>query len=83
VNIYLSYILFIPFIYYIIEFFHHKKYTLWKYIAPLSLLLCLTSIHNIFIIGAIISIFSCTYLLISKKKKVLLKYLGIVGVSII
>jgi len=82
VNIYLSYILFVPFFYYLIEFFHYKKYSLWKYLAPLSLLLCLTSIHNIFIIALLLSIFSIAYLY-HDGVKTLWKYVSILALSTI
>lgn len=83
VNIYLSYALFTPLFYYITAFFQEKKYSLWKIIAPLSLILCLTSIHNVFFIGLTLSVFSIVYLIYADNKKLLIQSLGVLTASLI
>ncbi len=83
VNIYLSYALFIPLLYYVYQYFQEQKYTLWKVIAPLSLLLCLTSIHNVFFIALTLSVFAIVYLIYEVDKKTLTKSLAILAISII
>jgi len=69
INVYLSYAFFIGFIAYMISYFEYrnaKKNTLFSLIW-LSFLLCLTSIHNTFIIALI----TCIFFLVYHKKNTL------------
>ncbi|MDA9129390.1 6-pyruvoyl-tetrahydropterin synthase-related protein [Candidatus Gracilibacteria bacterium] len=83
INVYVSYAFFIMFFYFVIEFFAHTKYNYWKHISLTSLLLCLTSIHNIFIIALILLIFGGYFAYGEHKEKNFWKYSGFLGASLI
>ena len=83
INVYLSYAFFIMFFYFVIEYFKYKQYQYWVHISLTSLLLCLTSIHNIFIIALILLVFWLIYSIPNYRDKKFWKYAWLLGVWII